>query len=511
MSAAQSSRHRGTHEVGRRDEPALTAPHAEREGYDPAELPLAVELRPPPDVEAALVRLAGRPHCLLLDSALRDPRLGRYSFLTAEPFDYFTVPADGADGLALVAEKLRPWQATHRPDLPPFQGGAAGLLSYDLARSLERVPPAQTDEFGLPSLAMGLYDVVLAFDHAEHRAWLISQGFPETDPSRRMTRARQRIDQFRTWLTEPHAALPPRSSPGTLVIPAANLAPSYAVGQSNALSHLVSNFSAADYQAAVQRAIDYIHAGDVFQVNLSQRLLLPAASDALSLYLKLRQCNPATFAAWFDGGDPRHGDWQIVSASPERFVSVRDRQVEARPIKGTRRRTAWVEADLFAGDELRASEKDRAENIMIVDLLRNDLSRVCQPNSVRVTQLCGLEMYQFVQHLVSAVTGTLRPECSPIDLLRGAFPGGSITGAPKVRAMEIIAELEPTARGPYCGSIGYLGFDGWLDLSILIRTVTASRGWWQFPVGGGIVAQSQPLREYEETWHKAAGLLRAMA
>jgi para-aminobenzoate synthetase component 1 len=483
------------------------------------ELPIAIELRPSPDVEAALVRLAARPHCLLLDSALRDPRLGRYSFLTADPFDYFTVPADGTDGLSLLAEKLRPWQATHRPDLPPFQGGAAGLLSYDLARSLERVPPAQTDEFGLPALAMGLYDVVLAFDHAEHRAWLISQGFPETDAARRLARARQRIDQFRAWLTELPPSAPRRNDP-IPSLSAAQLAPSYPVGQSNALSqnalsqnalsHLVSNFSSAGYQAAVHRAIEYIHAGDVFQVNLSQRLLLPAAGDALSLYLKLRQCNPATFAAWFDGGDAGHGDWQIASASPERFLSVRDRQVEARPIKGTRRRTAWVEADLFAGDELRASEKDRAENIMIVDLLRNDLSRVCESDSVRVTQLCGLEMYQFVQHLVSAVTGTLRPGCTTIDLLRGAFPGGSITGAPKVRAMEIIAELEPTARGPYCGSIGYLGFDGWLDLSILIRTVTASRGWWQFPVGGGIVAQSQPQREYEETWHKAAGLLRAM-
>ncbi len=477
----------------------MSAAPAKNVGDD---FPLAVELRPPPDVEAALVRLATLPHCLLLDSALRDPRLGRYSFLTADPFDNFTVPADGTDGLALLAAKLQPWHAAHRPDLPPFQGGAAGLLSYDLSRSLERVASSRMDEFNLPALAMGLYDVVLAFDHVEHRAWLISQGFPETDPSRRLTRARQRIDQFRARLIEASPSTAPRHSQPNAAIAASDLAPSHKVPGP---SGLVSNFSAPGYQAAIQRAIDYIHAGDVFQVNLSQRLMLPATGDALALFLKLRQCNPATFAAWLDGGD-----WQIASASPERFLSVRDRQVEARPIKGTRRRTAWVEADLFAGDELRASEKDRAENIMIVDLLRNDLSRVCEPASVRVTQLCGLEMYQFVQHLVSAVTGTLRPECTPIDLLLGAFPGGSITGAPKVRAMEIIAELEPTARGPYCGSIGYLGFDGWLDLSILIRTVTASRGWWQFPVGGGIVAQSDPQREYEETWHKAAGLLRAM-
>jgi para-aminobenzoate synthetase component 1 len=198
----------------------------------------------------------------------------------------------------------------------------------------------------------------------------------------------------------------------------------------------VSNFSADGYRAAVQRAIDYIYAGDVFQVNLAQRLLFPAADDAISLYLRLRQGNPAPFSGWFDLGDA-----QIVSASPERFLSVCNRRVEARPIKGTRRRTAWAEADLFAGDDLLASEKDRAENVMIVDLLRNDLSRVCEADSVRVTQLCSLKTYQFVQHLVSAVEGTLAPDKTAIDLVRAAFPGGSITGAPKIRAMEIIAEL----------------------------------------------------------------------
>jgi para-aminobenzoate synthetase component 1 len=221
--------------------------------------------------------------------------------------------------------------------------------------------------------------------------------------------------------------------------------------------------------------------------------------------LRLRRRNPATFAGYFDVGD-----FQIVSASPERFLRVRDGQVEARPIKGTRQRTDMPEADLFAGDDLQHSEKDQAENVMIVDLLRNDISRVCRPESVTVTQLCQLETYRYVQHLVSAVRGRLAPGRGPLDLVRAAFPGGSITGAPKVRAMEIIAELEPTARGPYCGSLGYLGFDGSLDLSILIRTITAGRGWWQLPVGGGIVAQSVPEREYEETWHKAAGLIRAL-
>jgi para-aminobenzoate synthetase component 1 len=185
--------------------------------------------------------------------------------------------------------------------------------------------------------------------------------------------------------------------------------------------------------------------------------------------------------------------------------------VETRPIKGTRARARRPEADLFSGDELRASDKDRAENVMIVDLLRNDLSRTCRPESVRVSQLCGLETYEYVQHLVSVVEARLRDDAAAVDVLRTAFPGGSVTGAPKIRAMEIIAELEPTVRGAYCGSLGYIGPDGRMDTSILIRTITAARGWWQFPVGGGIVAQSSPREEYEETWHKAAGMLRAIA
>ena len=256
---------------------------------------------------------------------------------------------------------------------------------------------------------------------------------------------------------------------------------------------------------AVQRVIDYIYAGDVFQVNLSQRLLAAARDDAVALYRRLRRCNPAPFAGYFD-----LGEFQIVSASPERFLRVSDREVETRPIKGTRPRTGDPAIDRAAEAELLASEKDRAENVMIVDLLRNDLARVCEARSVRVGQLCGVEAYQHVLHLVSSVHGRLRDGRSPIDLLRAAFPGGSITGAPKIRAMEIIAELEPTARGAYCGSLGYLGFDGSMDLSILIRTITAGRGWWQFPVGGGIVADSIPEQEYEETWHKAEGLLRAL-
>jgi para-aminobenzoate synthetase component 1 len=483
--------------------------------------PLVEELSPAPQPPECFLRLCQLPHCVFFDSALREPTLGQYSFLAADPWEFLETadpnvrapPAsEGAtsgsmDAIGKLATVIAPFVSPTLPNLPPFQGGAAGLFSYDLGRQLERLPLPAYDEFQVPALAVGLYDVVIAWDHAAGRAWIISQGWPERQPDARRRRAEARLDEFRQRLRGARFQRARASSHDRHVgnvphVAAAALAPQHSVPGPTGLT---SSFSQPQYLGAVARAIEYIRAGDVFQVNLAQRLLHPAADDAVALYLRLRERNPATFAAYFD-----LGDFQIASASPERFLQVRGGEVEARPIKGTRRRSRWPEADLFAGSELRESEKDRAENVMIVDLLRNDLSRVCEPDSVRVTQLCGLEIYEYVQHLVSVVRGRLRPEATALDLLRAAFPGGSVTGAPKVRAMEIIAELEPTARGAYCGSLGYLGFDGTLDASILIRTITAGRGWWQFPVGGGIVAQSNPQREYEETWHKAEGMLRAL-
>jgi para-aminobenzoate synthetase component 1 len=466
--------------------------------------PHVVELTPPPRPEEVFQRLAGLPHVLFLDSALRLPRLGRYSFVTADPFDFLELPADGRDALAVLAGRMSELVVESRPELPPFQGGAAGLFSYDLGLSLERIPRPRHDEFQVPAMAVGLYDVVIAFDHSTEKALLISQGFPETDPVLRRRRARRRARQFLDHLRAPlnngQPAVEFRED-GERLAPE-QLAPQFPVPD---LPLLTSNFSAPSYLQAVKKAVDYVWAGDVFQVNLAQRLLYPQHEAPACLYLRLRSRNPAPFSGYFD-----LGSHQIASASPERFLAIRGRDVETRPIKGTRPRTSRPEADLFAADELQASEKDVAENVMIVDLLRNDLSRVCRPESVRVTQLCEVENFAFVQHLVSAVRGQLDDGRSAIDVIRATFPGGSVTGAPKVRAMEIIAEMEPTARGAYCGCLGYIGFDGNLDLSILIRTITVGRGWLQMPVGGGIVAQSDPHREYLETWHKAAGLLRAL-
>ncbi len=470
------------------------------------------DLDPPPDPVEALVRLAGRRHCIFFDSAVAHPTLGRYSFLAADPFDVLQTEVGaraqtGHDPLGELAERLASFPCQTIEGLPPFQGGAAGLFGYELGRSLENLPAARLDPFGLPAMVVGLYDVVLAWDHRAERAWIVSQGFPEVELAARVQRAEFRASQLQEWLAGPPIDAPSRqfrSRAGSLPQDVARdqFGPQYDVP---AAPGLASNFSPAGYEAAVARAIEYIHAGDVFQVNLSQRLLAPAASDAVSLYLRLRQRNAAPLAGYFD-----LGDFQIASASPERFLRVAGGRVEARPIKGTRRRLHRGEADLYSGDELRASDKDRAENVMIVDLMRNDLSKFCTPGSVHVPQICQLENYAFVQHLVSSVQGELREGATALDAVRAAFPGGSVTGAPKIRAMQIITELEQLARGAYCGGLGYVGFDGQMDMSILIRTITAGRGWWQLPVGGGIVAQSTPRAEYEETLVKAAGLVRSL-
>jgi para-aminobenzoate synthetase component I len=472
--------------------------------------PLVEELQLAMPAWEACRRLAALPNVLFLDSAGEHPGLGRYSFVTADPFDWLwskggkigsRLPVRGmaeADPFRLLGEKLARFSIKTEPGLPPFQGGVAGLFGYDLCHHLERLPGPAHDDLPTPDLAVGFYDWALGFDHETGRTWLMATGLPEEQPRRREKRARQRLAMI-------HKLLDHVPGPETWQrIPTEPVrAPNSAVPGMPGVS---SNFARDEYLHAVGRAIEYIHAGDCFQVNLAQRLLYPLKIPPLELYGRLRERNPAPFAGYFD-----LGNHVIASASPERFLKVRHGAVETRPIKGTRPRAASAAADQALREELLASAKERAENVMIVDLLRNDLGRVCTYGTVRVEALCRLESFRYVHHLVSEVHGQLRPGLGPIDLLRAAFPGGSVTGAPKIRAMEIIAELEPTARGPYCGSLGYIGFDGSMDVNLLIRTFTLGRGWAQFCVGGGIVADSKPESEYEETWHKAAGLLRALS
>jgi para-aminobenzoate synthetase component 1 len=492
-------------------------------------VPAVEELKTVPSPVDALRAFAGADGLILFDSALQRDRLGRYSFLAAHPIATFKVERTTFAGdpfaavRAMVSQLNDQFSLARLPDLPPFQGGVAGVLSYELGGCWEKVPRTGKDEFELPDAWFGVYDWVVAWDHQQSRAWVISHGLLKIEPrganvgelaicdvdqNVRCERAAARIQEVIAKLTET-SEVSDDDVQDVDVLPESQLARQHPLP---GWEGVTADFTRDEYLAAVERVIEYIHAGDIFQANLSQRLLARCDVTPTELYATLRNCNPAPFAGFL-----AHDDWAIVSASPERFVRVENGVVETRPIKGTRQRRTAPEADLFTRDELRQSEKDVAENVMIVDLLRNDLSRVCEPGSISVPELCVVETYETVQHLVSEIRGTLRQagengeETSDIwSLLAASFPGGSITGAPKVRAMEIISELERTVRGPYCGSLFYSGFDGTFDSSILIRSFVCRRGWVQCRVGGGIVAQSDPVAEFEETLHKAEGMLRAL-
>lgn len=449
------------------------------------------ELPPSLAVTDALNVFQDDEFVVLLDSAASARAQDcRYTFLTADPVDIVSLDdcTYGEDPYA----KLREWQnrmAVNGDDeLPPFHGGIAGLMSYDLGRAFERLPTASPSGFSVPVLAAGLFDWAIVWDHLQStvRLYVLQIGADdglETQQQRRIA-----------WIRERLAAM------------AAGLGASDSTELHDGQVPYQSTFSKPEYLSAVQRVIDYIAAGDIFQANLSQQLTASWAGSAIDLYCSVRRHNAAPFC-----GLLQKSDFAVVSASPERFLKVdRGRYVETRPIKGTRRRQQSPIADLFTADELSASEKDRAENVMIVDLLRNDISRVCQPGSVRVTGVCEIEVFETVQHLVSTVVGELRADRDVWDLCAACFPGGSVTGAPKIRAMEIISELEQTTRDAYCGSLFYCGPAGDFDSSILIRTFTLRDGRVAFPVGGGVVADSVPQDEFDETLHKASGMLRSL-
>ena len=442
-------------------------------------------------IEAA-TRLSGWPGLSLLDSAMPHPTLGRFSYLAADPFGVFTIRegsafwngvAEPGAPLAALRHRLASYRIEQIADLPPFQGGAIGVFAYELGWSLEgRSPPqpAPGDEVHL-----AFHDVVLAFDHAARACWLIASGLPAHTRDERHRRAEARLEAFAARL-----ARPPRGSPGPI-----------GIAWRRAVTRGV-------YREGIDKVQAMIRAGDIYQANIAQRFVadLPDGTDPWQLYHVLRAANPAPFAAYLDCGER-----QVLSSSPELFLRTSGRNVETRPIKGTARRLEDDAADATARAALLASRKDRAENVMIVDLLRNDLAKVCVPASVEVPVLCGLESYAGLHHLVSAVTGTLREDADAVDLLAATFPGGSITGAPKLRAMEIIAEIEGRARGVYCGAIGAIGFDGDMMLNIAIRTLVVARGEIELRAGGGITILSDPDQEYEETLTKARRILDAFA
>ena len=423
-----------------------------------------------------------------LDSALQQGELGRYSYIAADPFETFAVAESesGHAALARLDRRLMRWPLQRVSGLPPFQGGFAGYIAYEFARLLEPHVMAKTPSPDIPPITLHAYDTIVAFDHQTKQCWIISTGFPETEPKARILRAEVRLAEFESLC----------------------LAPLPELSGDRVIENWESNYTRKAYESAVQRNIDYVLAGDIFQANISQRFTaaLPAEFDPIRHYLALRDRNPATFGAFLD-----YGAVKIASSSHERLISFDGITAEARPIKGTRRRDsdAGIDAELKA--ELLASRKDRAENVMIVDLLRNDLSRVSEPGSVQVPVLCGLESYASVHHLTSVVTGRLARGKSRGDLIAACFPGGSITGAPKIRAQEIIAEIERVPRNIYCGSIGFLSFTGHMDLNIAIRTVLFNDGRAAFQGGGGITAKSCPPDEYDETLAKVNRIAQSFA
>ena len=439
--------------------------------YMLTELPYAAD--PLPRLDS--VRSLGHP--VLLDSAAAPGPLSRYSILCAGPVAYIEpLPNETATGtLDRVRRALFELGAATWPEGSelPFGAGAVGYIAYDFARHLEFLPQYATADISMPSLGLGIYQWSIVTDHLQQRCWFVA-----------------------------HPNLPDETR--VLVLQRAQHATSRKLP-----FELTAAFTAdqerAEYAAAFARIQDYIHAGDCYQINLAQRFRASCRGDSLGAYARLRAACPTPFAAYLE-----HPEGSALCLSPERFVHTRDGVVETRPIKGTRPRGRSQDEDRQLAAQLLASPKDRAENVMIVDLLRNDLSKTCRSGSVCVPELFMLESYPNVHHLVSSVTGHLAPGEDGLTLLAGAFPGGSITGAPKIRAMQIIEELEPSRRSVYCGSIGYLGCEGQMDMNIAIRTLIRQRDELFLWGGGGIVADSEMESEYQETLTKVRMLMDAL-
>ncbi len=440
---------------------------------------------------SAYVKLAAsEPYSFLLESVEGGERLGRFSFIGARPRQLLTV--SGEDPLPVLAGALGRREVVRLPGLPRFVGGAIGYLAYDVVRFYEpRVRLPDVDVLGLPEAVFLLTDTVLVFDHVKHRMLALTLVDADADITREYLRAGERVEALVARLERPVGGQT-----------SAALLSDQAKARDGAVR---SNLSPAAFGRMVERTLEYIRAGDIIQAVLSQRFVRPTAAGPLAIYRALRHINPSPYMFLL-----ALGDFHLVGASPEMLVRVEDGLVEVHPIAGTRPRGVTPEEDAVLEAELRSDEKERAEHIMLVDLARNDVGRVGVPGTVQVSQLMEVERYSHVMHLVSHVTAQLRPDRTPFDALRSCFPAGTLSGAPKVRAMEIISELEPDRRGPYGGAVGYVGFNGNLDTAITIRTVVLKDGRAYVQAGAGIVADSKPEAEYVETVNKARALLWAI-
>ena len=454
----------------------------------------------PADLEtpvSAFLKVARGKHSFLLESVEGGERFGRYSFIGTEPYRVLRSGSNAAlneepgDPLAHIEEELSRFQLAPIPGLPRFHGGAVGYLGYETVRHFEpRVPAPALDSLGVPEAVFLFHDTLLVFDHVQHVIKVVSHVRLDGDIEAAYRQAQWRIEELVGRLAKPLTSLPyrhdgdePRASGG----------------------ETCSNMSREEYRAAIERIKEYIVAGDCIQSVFSQRFSRPTPAHPFDIYRALRTVNPSPYMFYLD-----LGDFQLVGASPEMLVRVEDGRIDYHPIAGTKPRGADEAEDAANEEELRNDEKERAEHIMLVDLGRNDVGRVSRPGSVHVSQLMDVERYSHVMHLVSHVQGRLRDDMTPYDALRACFPAGTVSGAPKIRAMEIIAELEPDRRGPYAGAVGYFDLSGNLDTCITLRTMTMKDGVAHVQAGGGIVYDSDPDTEFEETVNKARALMRAI-
>ena len=436
---------------------------------------------------SAYLKVARGNYSFLLESVEGGERLARYSFIGTEPSLVLQTGNENlVDPLQLVEKEFSRFHPVSIADLPRFHGGMVGYLSYEVARYFERLPSPELAPLGLPESILMLADTLLVFDHLTHRIMIISHAHLDGDIERAYLKATCKIDDLVDRLEQP-IQLTADSS------------------QLTALSDVSSNFSQAEFEAGVSRAKEHIYAGDIIQVVLSQRLARPTFATPFAIYRALRSVNPSPYMYYL-----HLGDFYIVGASPELLVRVEDGVASNHPIAGTRPRGKDTAEDLALEEELTNDEKERAEHIMLVDLGRNDIGRISEPGTVEVTQLMDVERYSHVMHLVSHIQGRVRAEFSQFDVLRACFPAGTVSGAPKIRAMEIIAELERDKRGPYAGAVGYFDFSGNIDTAITIRTIVIKDNIAYIQAGCGIVADSIPEREYQESLSKAQALLTAI-
>jgi anthranilate synthase component 1 len=435
---------------------------------------------------SAFLKLRGQGPAFLLESAEQGKRFGRYSFIGFRPREVIRWRlADGGDPYAIAAAAVGRYSQAPLDGLPPFSGGAVGFFGYDLVRTVEPLGDPGPDALGLPDMALMLSDLLVVFDNLKHTVTILVNVYGGEDPRGAYAQACRTIEDVRARLSGP---LPP-----------------VAAREARANPEFRSNMTRERFEATVSRIVEYVHAGDVFQVVPSQRWSAPVEVNAFSIYRGLRAVNPSPYMYFLD-----FGDFQVAGASPEPLITVTGREVTTRPIAGTRPRGADALEDARLESELLADEKERAEHMMLVDLGRNDLGRVSEYGSVRVQTLMAVEHYSHVMHIVSSVTGRLRDGVGAMDALRATLPAGTLSGAPKVRAMQIIDELEPVKRGGYGGAIGYLSYTGELDTAIHIRTVVVKDGVAHLQAGGGTVADASPEREFGESESKAHAVMRAI-